>query len=36
MKDSRSKGLGREDWLVDLGRAALSVERRKGHEIQGA
>jgi len=33
MKDSRSKGLGREDWLVDLGRAALSVERRKRHEI---
>ena len=33
MKDSNSRGLGWEDWLVALGRAGLSVERRKRHEI---
>ena len=33
MKDSNSSGLGWEDWLLALGRAGLSVERRKRHEI---
>ena len=27
------RGMGWEDWLVALGRAGLSVERREGHEI---
>ena len=33
MKDSNSRGPAWEDWLVDLGRANLSGERRKGDEI---
>ena len=33
MKDSNSRGPAWEDWLVDLGRANLSGERRKAHEI---
>ena len=27
------KVIGREEWVVALGRAGLSEQRRKGHEI---
>src|SRR5438045_2811324 len=33
MTVSNWTGVGREDWLMALGRASLSAERRKGHEI---